>query len=157
MARQAGQPCFTLLPPHYAGTTLGDPIEMGAAAAALLGGDAKAQGGQQLQRSQPLTAAASKSWIGHTEAAAGVMGLLHSHAGLGRRSLQALLHLSAPNPYMEAALRPQPAAGPGTCWNLPRQMAGLPAAGTEGRLVTGVSSFAFQVRGGGGGSAWLAV
>lgn len=134
----------------------GDPIEMGAAAAVMFTS-------QQQGRQQPLLAAAGKSWIGHTEAAAGAMGIIHSLLGLGHRSAQALLHLSAVNPYLEASLRPQGMQGEAAGWSLPRQAAGLPCAaggslggsssgsllaklGSASALATGISSFAFQVR-----------
>jgi acyl transferase domain-containing protein len=46
-----------------------------------------------IKRTQPLVATASKSWIGHTEAAAGVMGLLHMHAGLAANTTQVRWHV----------------------------------------------------------------
>jgi Beta-ketoacyl synthase, C-terminal domain len=55
---------------HGTGTSLGDPIEIGAAAAVLLRGERP-----------PLVAASIKSWLGHAETAAGVLGLLHGLAG----------------------------------------------------------------------------
>ena len=51
----------------------GDPIELGAAQAVLL---------QGAQRTAPLQIAAAKSWLGHTEAASGVMGLLQAALGI---------------------------------------------------------------------------
>ena len=128
---------------------------MGAAAAVMFGE-------QQPGRLQPLLTAAGKSWIGHTEAAAGAMGLTHALLGLSSRTSQALMHLTAVNPYLEAALRPQQIMQglDAAAWSLPRQSAGLPAAaasstssalssrlGGSGMLATGVSSFAFQVGG----------
>jgi acyl transferase domain-containing protein len=137
---------------HGTGTALGDPIEMGAAAAVMF---SSSQHGRQ----QPLLAAAGKSWIGHTEAAAGAMGITHALLSLGNRSAQALMHLSAVNPYLEGSLRPQGLSGEAGVWSLPRQAAGLPCAaggsssssfgrkiGSAAVLATGVSSFAFQVR-----------
>jgi acyl transferase domain-containing protein len=61
---------------HGTGTPLGDPIEAGAAAAVLVDG---------ARRALPLSAFTSKAWLGHTEAAAGVMGLTHSTAALSHR------------------------------------------------------------------------
>ena len=49
---------------HGTGTPLGDPIEMGAAAAVLLTG-------ARLSASNPLALASSKSIVGHAEPAAG--------------------------------------------------------------------------------------
>lgn len=70
------------------------------------------------------------------------MGLLHALLGLGNRSAQPLMHLSAVNPYLDSTLRSTPGG-----WSLPRQAAGLPcsALGRASSLATGVSSFAFQV------------
>jgi acyl transferase domain-containing protein len=62
---------------HGTGTPLGDPIEVGAASAVLV----KGQSARQL----PLAAFTSKAWIGHTEAAAGVMGLTHASVALSGR------------------------------------------------------------------------
>lgn len=128
--------------------SVGDPIELGAAAAVMFGS-------QQHSHQQPLLAAAGKSWIGHTEAAAGSMGIIHALVGLRSQSAQALLNLTAVNPYLETALRP--AGATAAAWSLPRQAAGLPcSAGAAGSslssklgsgsvLATGISSFAFQV------------
>ena len=58
---------------HGTGTPLGDPIELGAVQAVLMGSS---------QRAVPLQVAAAKSWIGHTEAASGVMGLLQAALSL---------------------------------------------------------------------------
>jgi hypothetical protein len=98
------------------------------------------------RRTQPLLASASKSSIGHTEAAAGAMGLAHTLVGLSHAIMQPVMHLRAVNPFLDARLRDN-------TWALPRQAAGLPSspethpAGPAGTLVTGVSSFAFMVRG----------
>ena len=54
---------------HGTGTPLGDPIEVGAAAA-VFGGDAS--------RGQPLCLSAMKSSLGHTEPAAGATGMCRS-------------------------------------------------------------------------------
>ncbi len=63
----------TALQLHGTGTPLGDPIELGAVQAVLMGSS---------QRATPLQVAAAKSWIGHTEAASGVMGLLQAALSL---------------------------------------------------------------------------
>lgn len=51
----------------------GDPIELGAAQAVLL---------QGAQRTGALQIAAAKSWLGHTEAASGIMGLMQAALGM---------------------------------------------------------------------------
>jgi acyl transferase domain-containing protein len=69
-----------LLEMHGTGTPLGDPIELGAAAAVLLGG---AGGKGATSRQVPLTLTALKSEMGHAEPAAGVAGLLRLKAQVG--------------------------------------------------------------------------
>ena len=69
---------MTALQLHGTGTPLGDPIEMGAAQAVLL---------QGVQREGPLQIGAAKTWLGHTEAASGIMGLLQ--AALSMQQLMA--------------------------------------------------------------------
>ena len=66
---------------HGTGTPLGDPIEVGAAAAVLSDG------------SRPLLLMASKTWSGHAEPAAGMVALAHAQAALGGSILLQLLHL----------------------------------------------------------------
>ncbi len=73
---------------HGTGTPLGDPIEVQALA------EAYAQG----RRSEaPLFVGSVKSNIGHTEAAAGVAGLIKTVMALHKEKLPATLHLSELN------------------------------------------------------------
>jgi len=125
---------------HGTGTGLGDPIEVGALAAAL----SSKSSSSSTRRQQPLLLTAGKSWIGHSEAAAGVMGLLHAARSLQTMQAQAVLHLATTNPYLDAALRmPLSFDGAaGSSWSLPRQAAGVPFV--DQGAVHGVSSFAFQ-------------
>jgi acyl carrier protein len=128
---------------HGTGTGLGDPIEVGALAATLgHGGAARPAAAAASGRPpHPRLLAAGKSWIGHSEAAAGVTGLLHAASALRAAAAQAVLHLAAPNPYLAAPL----SGGGGGGWALPRQAAGLAFGGATGEaVVRGVSSFAFQ-------------
>lgn len=74
---------MTALQLHGTGTPLGDPIELGAAQAVLMG---------NTRREQPITIAAAKSWIGHTEAASGVLGLLQAALGLQQLIAPGELH-----------------------------------------------------------------
>ena len=109
---------------HGTGTSLGDPIEMGAAKAVFHG------------RDTALLIATSKCWIGHTEAAAGSMGMAHALSGLRGWTSQPLIHLRTLSPHVWTA-----ASVPGLSWSLPRQTGGV---GNGTSCSIGVSSFAFQ-------------
>ena len=78
---------------HGTGTALGDPIEMGAAAAVLSG-----------STSGTVELNAAKSRYGHAETAAGAIGILQSIRTLAYRESQMLMHLRNVNPLVEAAL-----------------------------------------------------
>jgi len=125
----------TALGMHGTGTALGDPIEVGAAAAVLNSGS----------RPAPLVLMASKSWIGHAEPAAGLVGLTHAQLAVTQARKLPILHLGGTNQYVTALMERQPGA-----WSVPRQPAvlgSMAAAGPEAsaaRLVSGVSAFAFQ-------------
>jgi acyl transferase domain-containing protein len=94
---------------------------------------------QQGARSLPLVLAASKSWVGHAEPAAGLAGLLFAQqAAVAQRSL-ALLHLRAVNPYVASTLDENRQAQV----LLPKQGGGLPNPQPH-NSVLGVSAFAFQ-------------
>lgn len=80
---------------HGTGTPLGDPIETGAAAAALMGAPG---------RSQPLLLASAKSLAGHAEPAAGTVGLISLVAALASCQRQPVLHLRMLNPLVASAL-----------------------------------------------------
>ncbi len=72
---------------HGTGTPLGDPIELGAIQAVLMGSS---------QRAVPLQVAAAKSWVGHTEAASGVIGLLQAALGLQQLTAPGELSVNCP-------------------------------------------------------------
>jgi acyl transferase domain-containing protein/NADPH:quinone reductase-like Zn-dependent oxidoreductase/acyl carrier protein len=125
----------TSLQMHGTGTALGDPIELGAAAAVFF---SKGSGGSG--RALPLTVAADKAAVGHTEPAAGLTGVLHAAAAARSGSYSPILHLSSLNPYLVGTLGNLPAAA----MQLPRQPHGRPVVAAEQQLVSGISSFAFQ-------------
>ncbi len=121
-----------------AGTALGDPIEVGAALAVY--GDGP--------RLQPLALAASKSWVGHAEPAAGLAGLLFGHAAATHALALPLMHLRTVNPYVASTLeQQQQAAGRAAVAPavLPKQGGGLAtAAAGQQHAAWGISAFAFQ-------------
>jgi acyl transferase domain-containing protein len=123
---------LTALSMHGTGTALGDPIEVGAAAAVL-----------SSDRQAPLVLMASKSWVGHSEPGAGIVGLTHAQLALTHATKLPVLHLGAVNPYVAALMERQPDA-----WSVPRQPAGLDAPpaqpSTEAQSAIGTSAFAFQ-------------
>ena len=94
----------TLCEAHGTGTALGDPIEVRSIAAVLIG-----QG-----RRDPLALVGVKSSLGHTEATAGLVGLLALACGLARE-VGTNAQLRTLNPNVAAALR-------GSC-ALPTQLA----------------------------------
>ncbi|OBA74164.1 polyketide synthase [Mycobacterium sp. 1554424.7] len=75
---------------HGTGTTLGDPIE----AQALL-----ATYGQD--RNEPLWLGSIKSNMGHTQAGAGVAGVIKMVQAMRHETLPATLHVDAPSPHVD--------------------------------------------------------
>jgi acyl transferase domain-containing protein len=114
---------------HGTGTSLGDPIEVGAAAAVYDGPD----------RASALALAASKSWVGHAEPAAGLAGMLFAQRMAVHRAALPLMHLREVNPYVGASLK-QGSALPAL---LPKESGGQ-ANGSRMPAFVGVSAFAFQ-------------
>ncbi len=76
-----------LLQMHGTGTPLGDPIEVGAATAVLRREHAAGL-------LQPLQLAADKSWHGHTEPAAGLVGFFAAAAALRAAASTPICHLT---------------------------------------------------------------
>jgi acyl transferase domain-containing protein/pimeloyl-ACP methyl ester carboxylesterase/aryl carrier-like protein len=107
---------------HGTGTSLGDPIEVQALAAAY---------GQGRASDRPLMLGSVKTNIGHLEAAAGVAGLIKALLVVQQGHVPPHLHLRQPNPYIP--------------WNaLP---VSVPTGGFEwqqGQRIAGVSSFGFS-------------
>ncbi|MGW0395376.1 type I polyketide synthase [Streptomyces sp. NPDC003042] len=77
---------------HGTGTTLGDPIE----AQALL-----ATYGQDRPEDQPLYLGSLKSNIGHSQAAAGVGGVIKMIEAMRHRTLPRTLHVDEPSPHVD--------------------------------------------------------
>jgi acyl transferase domain-containing protein len=76
---------------HGTGTSLGDPIEVQAAAAAL---------GKDREADQPLLIGSAKTNIGHLEAAAGVAGVLKVVLSLEHSELPPHLNFKNPSPHI---------------------------------------------------------
>ncbi|HEU4323902.1 MAG TPA: type I polyketide synthase, partial [Roseiflexaceae bacterium] len=76
---------------HGTGTRLGDPVEVGALGKVLAEGRAPGQ---------RCTIGSVKTNIGHTEAAAGVAGLIKVALALKHRLLPPTLHFAEPNPLI---------------------------------------------------------
>lgn len=112
---------ISYLEAHGTGTSLGDPIEVNAATAAL---------GKGRQSDQPLWIGSVKTNIGHLEAAAGISGLIKIVLSLQHQQLPAHLHLQEPNPKIDW----QP-------WlQVPQALTPWTASG---RRLAGISSFGF--------------
>ncbi len=76
---------------HGTGTSLGDPIEVGALASVLC---------TNRSRSNPLVIGSAKTNLGHLEAAAGIAGLIKVVLSLDREEIPPHLHFSTPNPHI---------------------------------------------------------
>ena len=77
---------------HGTGTTVGDPIEINAAAAAY---------GQGRSEDHPLLVGSVKTNIGHLEAAAGVAGLIKAALVMHHGMIPMHLHFRDPNPSLD--------------------------------------------------------
>jgi acyl transferase domain-containing protein/acyl-CoA synthetase (AMP-forming)/AMP-acid ligase II/acyl carrier protein len=108
---------------HGTGTSLGDPIEVQAAAAALA---------RDRDRAQPLLIGSVKTNFGHLEAAAGVAGLIKVLLAFEYGRIPKHLHFHNPNPHLawnELAVRVTAEATP---WPAPRHIAGVSSFGISG-------------------------
>jgi hypothetical protein len=124
---------------HGTGTPLGDPIEVGAAAAVFVASIGKAAPQVAGMRPGPLELSAAKSQMGHTEPAAGATGLCRAVFRLGAGCALGMLHLSSVNPYVADTLSGHSARHV----FLPRGPSPAATTGAESGAV-GVSGFAFQ-------------
>ncbi len=104
---------------HGTGTSLGDPIEIAAAAAALAEGRTA---------ENPLLVGSVKTNVGHLEAASGIAGLIKVVLAIQHGAIPRQLHFKTPNPHI--AWDELPVA-------IVTEMTGWP----EGRRIAGVSSF----------------
>lgn len=84
-----------------AGTPLGDPIEIGAAAAVLM------ERLNEHRETHPLMLMASKSWVGHSEPGAGMVAVAHSTLAISNWATLGITHLRAVNPYVVTSMKVQ--------------------------------------------------
>jgi len=75
---------------HGTGTSLGDPIEIGAVGALI----------KDRPKDDPLLIGSVKTNVGHLEAAAGMAGLIKAVLSLENESIPAHLHFKTPNPHI---------------------------------------------------------
>lgn len=97
---------------HGTGTSLGDPIEIGALCQAL-----ELKTGERDQSGEALVVASGKSCFGHTEGAAGLTGALIAIGALQSQICPSIVNLRNINPYVASSLAQATAA------MLPRQHA----------------------------------
>ncbi|NTY61313.1 type I polyketide synthase [Mycolicibacterium sphagni] len=109
---------------HGTGTSLGDPIEVQAAAAAL---------GKGRDADQPLLIGSAKTNIGHLEAAAGVAGVLKVVLSLEHQELPKHLHFRNPSPHIPWDRIPVRVVDEAVAWER-----------SEKPRIAGVSSFGFS-------------
>ncbi len=118
---------------HGAGTNVGDPVEIGAAIKVL---------GRGRALDTPLFLGSVKTNIGHTEAAAGMAGLIKIVLCLQNRTVVPSLHLDAPNPKIDWETSPvticrQLTPLPDRGWPLIASVTALGIAGTNAHVVAG--------------------
>ncbi len=107
---------------HGTGTSLGDPIEIKALQGVY---------GQNRQPEQPLVIGSVKTNIGHTEAAAGIAGLIKVVLAMQHRYIPPHLHFQQINPHIALDGIPAHITTTGQGW-------------TGDKLFAGVSSFGFS-------------
>lgn len=109
---------------HGTGTSLGDPIELHAAAAAL---------GENRDASRPLYVGSVKTNIGHLEAAAGMAGLIKVVTSLQHGQIPQHLNFEQPNPHISWDKIPVQVLTNPLEWNADQtRLAGVSAFGMSG-------------------------
>jgi acyl transferase domain-containing protein/surfactin synthase thioesterase subunit/acyl carrier protein len=111
---------------HGSGTSLGDPIELKAAAAAL---------GKGRPPQGPLLIGSVKTNIGHLEAAAGVAGLIKVILAMQHGCIPKHLHFEAPSPHIEWEQLAVRVTAESMAWPQGKKIAGVTAFGFSGANV----------------------
>ena len=114
---------------HGAGSALGDPIEVQAAAAVY---------GRGREADRPLLIGSVKTNIGHLETAAGVAGLIKTVLAMKRRVIPKQLHFRNPNPNLDWKRLPVRVTSGATDWPLPPDRP--PRAGVSAFGISGTNS-----------------
>jgi acyl transferase domain-containing protein/SAM-dependent methyltransferase/acyl carrier protein len=109
---------------HGTGTALGDPIELGALARVF----------GKREAARPLIIGAVKTNIGHTEAAAGLAGVIKAALALQHRAVPPNLHFTKLNPHIDTGA---------LSFTIPTSLHAW-ESDTNGPRIAGVSSFGFS-------------
>lgn len=112
---------------HGTGTSVGDPIELGALSEVF---------GRHPDREHPCMIGSVKSNIGHTEAAAGVAGLIKTVLAIKHGFIPPTLHVTEPNPNVDWAQAGLALATDGKPW----PSAKLRRAGVNSFGLTGANA-----------------
>ena len=104
---------------HGTGTSLGDPIEVGALGAVFA------------ERDKPLLIGSVKSNVGHLESAAGITGLIKVVLSLQNQQIPRHLHFQQPNPHINWDALPVQVTKERISW-LNSRIAGVSSFGASG-------------------------
>ena len=108
---------------HGTATSLGDPVEITALEAVY---------GQGKTRENPLIIGSVKTNIGHTEAAAGIAGLIKVVLAMQHQYIPPHLHFQELNPYIHLDQIPAEIPQQGREWKANRPIAGVSSFGFSG-------------------------
>ena len=114
---------------HGAGSALGDPIEVQAAAAVY---------GQGRAKNRPLLVGSVKTNIGHLESAAGVAGLIKVVLAMRHGVIPRQLHFRDPNPHVDWDQLPVRVVSEATNW--PSEPGRPPRAGVSAFGISGTNA-----------------
>lgn len=113
---------------HGTGTSLGDPIELEAIRKVFA---------ENKNRIVPLYVGAVKTNIGHTEAAAGISGIIKTTAALQEKKIYKHLHLETLNPFFDWVNSPMKVSNKLAQWDKDKgiRRAGISSFGVSGTNV----------------------